>query len=258
MHKLSEMLEAICLLSREAGDAIMAIYEQDKPVEANFKSDSSPVTAADLAAHHLIIDGLTILTPDIPVLSEEAPQDWQIRCHWQCYWLVDPLDGTKEFINRNGEFTVNIALIEKGIPVMGVVFAPALGLLYAAENNTAWKESGGERREIKAKSAYPPKVVCSRSHRDQQLEDFLSSLGQYETTAVGSSLKFCLVAEGSAQIYPRFGPTCIWDTGAGHAIALAAGLQVKNWDDVELDYSPAQSFINPGFYVSASPRSKWI
>ena len=257
MHQLSETLEAICLLSRQAGEAIMAIYQQDEPVEANFKSDSSPVTAADLAAHHLIIDGLNILTPEIPVLSEEAPQDWEIRRHWQCYWLVDPLDGTKEFLNRNGEFTVNIALIENGIPVMGVVYAPALEVLYAAENNTAWKESDGERREIKAKSAYPPKVVCSRSHRDQQLEDFLSSLGQYETTAVGSSLKFCLVAEGSAQIYPRFGPTCIWDTGAGHAVALAAGLQVKNWDDVELSYSPAQSFINPGFYVSANPRNKW-
>ncbi|WP_159567387.1 3'(2'),5'-bisphosphate nucleotidase CysQ [Budvicia diplopodorum] len=251
------MLEAICLLSREAGDAIMAIYQGDKPVEASLKSDHSPVTAADLAAHRLIVQGLTTLTPDIPILSEEAPQDWEIRRHWQRYWLVDPLDGTKEFLSHNGEFTVNIALINNGIPVMGVVYAPVLDLLYAAENNVAWKESNGKRKEIKAKRAYPPNVVCSRSHRDQQLEDFLSSLGQYETMAVGSSLKFCLVAEGNAQIYPRFGPTCIWDTAAGHAIALAAGLQVNNWDDVSLDYSPVESFINPGFYVSANPRNKW-
>ena len=257
MHLLSETLEAISLLSRQAGEAIMAIYQGDKPVEANFKSDSSPVTAADLAAHQLIVEGLRLLTPDIPILSEEAPQDWEIRRHWQCYWLVDPLDGTKEFLSRNGEFTVNIALIEHGVPIMGVVYAPVLDVLYAAENNIAWKEADGERKVIKAKSAYPPKVVCSRSHRDQPLEDFLSSLGQYETMAVGSSLKFCLVAEGSAQIYPRFVPTCIWDTGAGHAVALAAGLQVNNWDDVSLDYSPTPSFINSGFYVSANPRSKW-
>ncbi|MDR0807277.1 MAG: 3'(2'),5'-bisphosphate nucleotidase CysQ [Enterobacteriaceae bacterium] len=256
MIQVSETLEAICQLSREAGAAIMVVYHGDKPVEANFKSDSSPVTAADLAAHRIIVAGLSALTPDIPVLSEESPQDWQERRYWQRYWLVDPLDGTKEFLNRNGEFTVNIALIEQGVPVMGVVYAPVLDVLYAAEGNRVWKETAGERQAIAAHIAYPPKVVCSRSHRDEKLEQFLASLGHYETTAVGSSLKFCLVAEGSAQIYPRFGPTCIWDTAAGHAVVLAAGLQVNNWDDIPLSYAPAESFLNPGFYVSANPKSK--
>ncbi|AWH89211.1 3'(2'),5'-bisphosphate nucleotidase CysQ [Limnobaculum parvum] len=256
MLQVSETLEAICLLSRQAGEAILQVYQGEQPLEAHIKADSSPVTAADLAAHRVIVDGLTLLTPDIPVLSEESPQEWEERCHWQRYWLVDPLDGTKEFLNRNGEFTVNIALIEQGIPVMGVVYAPVPDVLYAAENACAWKEIKGSRQVIKPKSAYPPKVVCSRSHRDEQLEQFLTSLGDYETTAVGSSLKFCLIAEGHAQIYPRFGPTCIWDTAAGHAVVLAVGLQVNNWDNIPLNYAPAHTFLNPGFYVSANPRNK--
>ncbi|SFC17494.1 3'(2'),5'-bisphosphate nucleotidase CysQ [Pragia fontium] len=256
MVQVSETLEAICQLSLQAGEAIMAVYQGDKPVEANIKSDSSPVTAADLAAHQIIVSGLSALTPDIPILSEESPQEWEIRRHWQRYWLVDPLDGTKEFLNRNGEFTVNIALVEQGIPVMGGIYAPVLDVLYAAEGRSVWKQFAGKRQAIAPHGGYPPKVVCSRSHRDHQLEQFLASLGDYETTAVGSSLKFCLIAEGRAQIYPRFGPTCIWDTGAGHAIVLAAGLQVNNWQDIPLSYAPAPSFINPGFYVSANPRNK--
>lgn len=254
MLQVSETLEAICRLSYQAGEAIMAVYQGKKPVEANVKSDSSPVTAADIAAHQIIVAGLASLTPDIPVLSEESPQSWEERQYWHRYWLVDPLDGTKEFLNRNGEFTVNIALIEQGIPVMGVIYAPALAVLYAAEGKMVWKESDGKRETISAHRAYPPKVVCSRSHRDEQLELFLTSLGDYETTAVGSSLKFCLIAEGSAQIYPRFGPTCIWDTAAGHAIVRAAGLQVNNWNHIPLSYAPAESFINPGFYVSTNPE----
>ncbi|MCD1125386.1 3'(2'),5'-bisphosphate nucleotidase CysQ [Jinshanibacter sp. LJY008] len=253
---MSDRLEAICLLSRQAGEAILQVYQGYQPLEAHFKADSSPVTAADLAAHRIIVDGLTLLTPDIPVLSEESPQEWEERRHWQRYWLVDPLDGTKEFLNRNGEFTVNIALIEQGVPVMGVVYAPVPDVLYAAEEECAWKEIEGSRQIINPELAYPPKVVCSRSHRDEQLEQFLASLGDYETTAVGSSLKFCLVAEGNAQIYPRFGPTCIWDTAAGHAIVRAVGLQVNNWDDIPLNYAPAHTFLNPGFYVSANPQNK--
>ncbi|SQI43470.1 3'(2'),5'-bisphosphate nucleotidase CysQ [Leminorella richardii] len=235
----------------------MAVYRNKAPLDVSTKSDSSPVTAADLAAHRVIVEGLALLTPNIPVLSEESPQEWQVRRKWNRYWLVDPLDGTKEFLARNDEFTVNIALIEDGEPVMGVVYAPALKVLYAAEAQKAWKEKDGLRREISPQSANPPKVVCSRSHQDEQLTAFLDSLGDYETTAVGSSLKFCLVAEGSAQLYPRFGPTNIWDTAAGHAIVRAVGLQVNNWQDIPLNYAPEESFLNPGFYVSVDEDKLW-
>lgn len=244
------MLDKICQLAREAGDAIMKVYDGQAPMDVAQKSDDSPVTAADIAAHKVIVAGLTALSPDIPVLSEEDPADWQTRQHWQQYWLVDPLDGTKEFIKRNGEFTVNIALIEQGKPVLGVVYAPVLGVMYAAANGKAWKEEGGMKTEIHVREARPPLVVVSRSHADQELEDYLTQLGEHQTTAIGSSLKFCLVAEGKAQLYPRFGPTNIWDTGAGHAVALAAGAHVHDWQGKTLDYTPRESFLNPGFRVS--------
>ncbi|GKX56654.1 3'(2'),5'-bisphosphate nucleotidase CysQ [Leminorella grimontii] len=257
MPHLSPTLEAICSLSRRAGEAIMAVYQGDRPTDLVVKSDSSPVTAADLAAHGIIMAGLSLLTPNIPVLSEESPQSWEIRKNWSSYWLVDPLDGTKEFLAHNDEFTVNIALIEGGEPVMGVVYAPALDVLYAAEGQRAWKEEGGLRQGIRPQAGTPPMVVCSRSHRDTKLTAFLERLGDYETTAVGSSLKFCLVAEGSAQLYPRFGPTNVWDTAAGHAVVRAVGLQVNNWQDIPLSYAPAESFLNPGFYVSSNEDLPW-
>jgi 3'(2'), 5'-bisphosphate nucleotidase len=216
------------------------------------KADDSPVTAADLAAHQVILSGLQALTPEVPVLSEEDPPAWEIRQQWQRYWLVDPLDGTKEFIKRNGEFTVNIALIEKGKPVLGVVYAPAIGVLYSAAEGKAWKEEGGHKTQIHARDARPPLVVVSRSHfdKDTELQEYLQQLGEHQTTAIGSSLKFCLVAEGKAQLYPRFGPTNIWDTGAGHAVAIAAGAHVHDWQGKTLDYAPRESFLNPGFRVS--------
>lgn len=244
------MLEQISRLAREAGEAIMAVYQDDKPLNVEHKSDDSPVTAADLAAHRVIRDGLLQLTPDIPLLSEEDPPSWDIRQHWQRYWLVDPLDGTKEFINRNGEFTVNIALIENGIPVMGVVYAPVNDVLYSAEHDKAWKEEKGVREQIHVSNAIPPLVVVSRSHADDELRDYLAQLGDHQTVSVGSSLKFCLVAEGKAQLYPRFGPTNVWDTAAGHAVARAAGAKIHDWQGKTLDYTPAESFLNPGFRVS--------
>ena len=244
------MLDKICQLARDAGDAIMVVYEGQAPLDVSHKSDDSPVTAADIAAHKVIIQGLTALSPEIPVLSEEDPPAWEIRQHWQRYWLVDPLDGTKEFIKRNGEFTVNIDLIEDGKPVLGVVYAPVLGIMYSAAEGKAWKEEGRNREEIQVREARPPLVVVSRSHSDTELEDYLSQLGEHQTTAIGSSLKFCLVAEGKAQLYPRFGPTNIWDTGAGHAVAVAAGAHVHDWQGKDLDYAPRESFLNPGFRVS--------
>lgn len=245
------MLEQICQLAREAGDAIMQVYNDAAPLDVSHKSDDSPVTAADIAAHHVIMQGLKQLSPEIPVLSEEDPPAWEVRQHWQRYWLVDPLDGTKEFIKRNGEFTVNIALIEAGKPVMGVVYAPVLGVMYSAADGKAWKEEGGQREQIHVRDARPPLVVVSRSHGDDdEMKEYLKQLGEHQTVATGSSLKFCLVAEGKAQLYPRFGPTNIWDTGAGHAVAMAAGAHVHDWQGKTLDYAPRESFLNPGFRVS--------
>lgn len=245
------MLEQICQLAREAGDAIMQVYNDAAPLDVSHKSDDSPVTAADIAAHEVIMKGLKQLSPEIPVLSEEDPPTWEVRQHWQRYWLVDPLDGTKEFIKRNGEFTVNIALIEAGKPVMGVVYAPVLGVMYSAAEGKAWKEEGGHREQIHVRDARPPLVVVSRSHGDDdEMKEYLKQLGEHQTVATGSSLKFCLVAEGKAQLYPRFGPTNIWDTGAGHAVAMAAGAHVHDWQGKTLDYAPRESFLNPGFRVS--------
>lgn len=244
------MLEQICQLSREAGAAIMAVYDGKQPFNVAQKKDSSPVTAADLAAHHIIKRGLAALTAEVPLLSEEDPPTWEARQNWTRYWLVDPLDGTKEFLNRNGEFTVNIALIENGEAVMGVVYAPAVDVLYLAERGKAWKEEKGRRQPIAVSNAQPPLVVVSRSHIDDELKDYLKQLGEHQTISVGSSLKFCLIAEGKAQLYPRFGPTNIWDTAAGHAVAGAAGAQIHDWQGKPLLYAPRESFLNPGFRVS--------
>jgi len=246
------MLDAICQLAREAGEAIMQVYDGNSPIDVNRKTDDSPVTAADIAAHKVIVKGLQALTPDIPVLSEEAPPAWDVRQHWQRYWLVDPLDGTKEFIKRNGEFTVNIALIEEGKPVLGVVYAPVLKVMYSAAEGKAWKAENNIRNPIQVREARPPRVVISRSHaaNDTELKEYLEQMGEHQTTAIGSSLKFCLVAEGEAQLYPRFGPTSVWDTAAGHAVAVAAGAHVHDWQGKTLDYTPRESFLNPGFRVS--------
>lgn len=246
------MLEQINQIARQAGDEILNIYQREEGPDIQLKADDSPVTAADLAANKVIVQGLKALTPDIPILSEESIVDWEERQHWHTYWLVDPLDGTKEFIKRNGEFTVNIALIEAGVPILGVVYAPVLDELYCAAEGKAWKEQAGQRRQIHISQANPPLVVISRSHanNDEELKDYLQQLGEHQTVAIGSSLKFCLVAEGNAQLYPRFGPTNIWDTGAGHAVAIAAGAQVTDWHGKTLDYTPRESFLNPGFRVS--------
>ena len=154
----------------------MQVYDGIKPMEVVSKADDSPVTAADIAAHKVILKGLQALTPDIPVLSEEAPQSWEERQHWQRYWLVDPLDGTKEFIKRNGEFTVNIALIEKGKAVLGVVYAPVMKVMYSAAEGKAWKEECGVRKQIQVRDARPPLVVISRSHSDSELQEYLQTV----------------------------------------------------------------------------------
>ncbi len=177
------MLEQVCQLARNAGDAIMEVYDGNQPINVASKKDDSPVTAADIAAHKVIVSGLQALDPDTPILSEEDPPAWEVRQHWQRYWLVDPLDGTKEFIKRNGEFTVNIALIENGKPTLGVVYAPVMKVMYSAQNGKAWKEECGVRKQIQVRDARPPLVVISRSHsNDPELQEYLEQLGEHQTT----------------------------------------------------------------------------
>lgn len=249
----TELLEEILHLARDAGKAIMTIYAKDFTVE--YKDDNSPVTDADLAAHRIIAAKLAELTPEIPVLSEEnASISWQQRQQWQRYWLVDPIDGTKEFIKKNGEFTVNIALIKNGEPVLGVVHAPALNVSYlAAEAIGAFRECGEARIELKVTKVPNQgtiKVVGSRSHPSPDLADYLSQFEDVDMVPKGSSLKLCLVAEGAADVYPRLGPTSEWDTAAGHAVAAIAGARVSQLDGTPLRYNQKDSYLNPYFVVS--------
>ncbi|MXP56387.1 3'(2'),5'-bisphosphate nucleotidase CysQ [Pantoea sp. Mhis] len=247
------MLDNICQLVYEAGTVVRNIYDSADSININRKLDQSPVTSADIAAHNIIIKGLKILSPEIPVISEEELPMWKIRQYWHKYWLIDPLDGTKEFIKHNGEFTINIALIEYGKPTLGVIYAPILNTIYAANSGKAWKEKDGHKIKICVKKSYPPLITLSRSHSNKnskELKEFLYKIGEHQIINVGSSLKFCLIAEGKAQIYPRFGSTNIWDTAAGHAVAVAAGAYVHDWSGKELDYFPRKSFLNLGFIVS--------
>lgn len=247
-------LPAIIDIAEQAGQAILAVYQQDNAAfNITGKADDSPLTAADLAAHQLIVKALTALTPELPILSEEAADiSWDIRQRWQRYWLVDPLDGTKEFIKRNGEFTVNIALIDNGEPVLGVIHAPVLAkTYYAAKSKGAFVKAAGETRAIQiAKPGNTVRVVGSRSHPSPDLAGYLAQFTQHEMVPVGSSLKFCLVAEGSADVYPRFGPTMQWDTGAGHIIALEAGATVS-FDGIVAKVYQRENLRNPNFIVSA-------
>lgn len=245
----------------KAGKAILEIYESaDFGVE--IKSDDSPLTKADLAAHNVIVDDLKRITPDVPVLSEESADiSFITRSSWNKYWLVDPLDGTKEFIKRNGEFTVNIALIEDGKPVLSVVYVPVQDISYtAAKGYGAFKKTQEERIKINTHTPARniPVVVGSRSHISQDVQDYLIKLGDHEMTAMGSSLKFCLVAEGKADLYPRLGLTSEWDTAAAQCIVEQAGGAVVTMDNQALLYNTKDSLLNPYFMVYGDNSREWI
>jgi 3'(2'), 5'-bisphosphate nucleotidase len=249
------LLPKIENIAREAGAGIMAIYARDFAVE--HKADQSPLTEADTAANRIIVDALRQLTPDIPILSEEAVEQFAGPNAQGQYWLVDPLDGTKEFIKRNGEFTVNIALIENGKPTLGVVYAPALGALYAAaKGQGAFKvDEAGQRTPLQVTAHTPGtpwKVVGSRSHADAKLTAWLEQLDDYELVPMGSSLKFCLVAEGRAHIYPRLGPTSLWDTAAGQCVVEQAGGKVVQLSGQPLGYADTSNRLNPHFIVESA------
>lgn len=254
-HWRTRCVELAC----EAGAAIMDVYAKDFPVE--IKADNSPVTAADLAAHHLISAGLAAITPQIPVLSEEAADiPWSIRRRWTRWWLVDPLDGTREFIKKNGEFTVNIALIDGGVPVLGVVVAPAIDYIVSAERGIgAWMRIDGE--DVPMSSARPApaplRVAASRSHLDERTRRVLDRIGEHERLGLGSSLKFCRIAEGRADVYPRFGPTSEWDTAAGQCVLEAAGGCVLGLDGEPFRYNRGESLLNPDFIALGDPDLPW-
>ncbi|TAA47716.1 3'(2'),5'-bisphosphate nucleotidase CysQ [Corallincola spongiicola] len=251
-----ELLLDVLTVAEAAGDAIMEVYESDD-FDVQIKGDDSPLTAADLASHQAIMQGLSLLTPDIPVLSEESDDiDWPTRQQWNTYWLIDPLDGTKEFIKRNGEFTVNIALIDQGKPVLGVVVAPVLGTAYIGGIELgAYKIESGKETAISALAPRPSDtwaVVGSRSHQSKEVAEFLTKLPSHEMVAMGSSLKICLVAEGRAHLYPRLGLTSEWDTAAAHAVLVAAGGEMVDADSREpLRYNHKESILNP-FFIAAS------
>jgi len=249
-------LEQLVDISRRAGLAILDWYDGDMGITQ--KADDSPLTRADIASHKLIDAELTRLWPDIPVLSEESAEiPWQTRQGWQQYWLVDPLDGTKEFINRNGEFTVNIALIKNHQPVLGIVHVPVTDISYfGARDSGAWRQAGSAVAEvitIRQPAAEPLVVVGSRSHANPELVGQLEKLGPHELISMGSSLKFCRVAEGLADFYPRLGPTSEWDTAAAQAVVEAAGGQVVKIDGSPLDYNNKESYLNPYFFVIGDP-----
>jgi len=246
-------LDHVEAIAVEAGDAIMQVYE--KAIDVSYKEDKSPLTEADLSANRLIVAGLKKHYPDVPILTEEAVGDFKGANPQGYYWLVDPLDGTKEFIKKNGEFTVNIALIYQGVPVLGVVFAPAKGLTYRAqEGHGAYKRVGqGDLKKIHVslhKDGTPWRVMGSRSHGDAAMDAWLSELGLHELFPMGSSLKVCLIAEGFAHVYPRLGPTSLWDTAAAHAILKEAGGEIRTLSGEVLSYGNPSEVLNPFFIAS--------
>ena len=250
---------AVIELAKTAGEKIMAIYAHDFDVD--YKDDSSPLTQADLASHHCIVDGLRELKPQIPVLSEESSEDEKRnRMSWETYWLIDPLDGTKEFVKKNGEFTVNIALVTIHQPVFGVVYAPALYLTYWGDQSSgAFKVECGSEAAITVRPR-PANiadwiVVGSRSHQSDEFKTFMKDYADAEIISMGSSLKLCLIAEGKADLYPRLGLTSEWDTAASQAVVEAAGGQVLAFPEMKpLGCNQnANSLLNPHFLVCASP-----
>jgi 3'(2'), 5'-bisphosphate nucleotidase len=244
-------------ITRAAGAAIMKIYEKDFTVE--YKDDKSPLTDADRLSNKVIIDGLMSRYPGSNVISEENKTvPYEDRKDWSTLWLIDPIDGTKEFIKKNGEFTVNIALIEDGVPTFGVVYAPVPDTLYyGIKGDGSYKVEKGISTKIHNTTSYRDKdivkVVASRSHMSEETLAFVSDIEKQgkkiDFLSIGSSLKLCLVAEGAADIYPRFGPTMEWDTGAAHAVALYAGREVLNADIMQPLVYNKPNLLNPSFIV---------
>lgn len=246
------MIDIVIELAKQAGVKILDFYDEE--IEVTTKKDDSPLTKADLAAHHIIVDGLKELSPEIPIISEETGvPEYSARSGWNKFWIVDPLDGTKEFIKKNGEFTVNIALIENKKPVLGVVFAPALDLLYYAQDGLGAFKQEGDSNVVQIYSKRSSKddklsLIESRSHGSQELEEYLESEGLNIVKRVksGSSLKICLVAEGVADIYPRLAPTMEWDVAAGDCVYRNSAEEGVHFS--ELEYNK-ENLLNKSFVL---------
>ena len=253
----NKLLLDVCNVSIEAGKEILNFYNND--IEVTHKEDLSPLTKADLASNKIILESLTKLNSNIPILSEESLVDWSIRKNWKKYWLVDPLDGTKEFIKKNGEFTVNIALIEDNNPILGVVYVPAKSLLYLAEKNKGSFKTNtknklenfeGIQKILVTSQTTKARVIGSRSHSNATFDNWVKEkFPNAEIVQAGSSLKFCLIAEGEADIYPRFGPTSEWDIAAGHMIVDEAGGKIRTFQNNSIKYNTKENIINPEFYA---------
>jgi 3'(2'), 5'-bisphosphate nucleotidase len=257
---MRELLQSAVALAVQAAVLIEQIYETDFKVQD--KADLSPLTEADLVAHNVIAGGLSALS-SWPIISEEAALvDWQIRRRWERYWLIDPLDGTKEFVKRNGEFTVNIALIEHGKPILGVVVAPILKRSYfAAQGLGAFRQDWGHAPIPIHVSEHAPaavwRVVGSRSHQSDEVKALLAFIGNVSLVSMGSSLKFCLVAEGAADLYPRLAPTSEWDTAAAQCVVEQAGGAVLTRELAPLAYNGKESIVNPHFIVCGARDPAW-
>ncbi len=253
----NKLLLDVCNVAIEAGNEILNFYNHN--IEVTHKEDLSPLTKADLASNKIILESLNNLNSNIPILSEESLVDWSIRKNWKKYWLVDPLDGTKEFIKKNGEFTVNIALIEDNNPILGVVYVPAKSLLYLAEKNKGsfktntkdkLKNLEGIKKIQVSSQANRARVIGSRSHSNATFDNWVKEkLPNADIVQAGSSLKFCLIAEGEADIYPRFGPTSEWDIAAGHMIVNEAGGKIRTFQNDSIKYNTKENIINPEFYA---------
>jgi 3'(2'), 5'-bisphosphate nucleotidase len=255
------LLVQLCAIAAAAGEAILEVYGRDFAVQ--LKEDRSPLTEADEVSHRLIAERLRALDESVPILSEEsAPPDPATRRTWTRFWLVDPLDGTKEFLKRNGEFTVNIALVDGDRAVLGVVLAPVLGrVYYGALGAGAWRRDGAALAKpiyVRLPAAEPPRVVGSRSHESGEIADYLAALGPHEITPMGSSLKICLVAEGAADLYPRLGPTSEWDTAAAQAILESAGGRMMDRAGRPLRYNTKEDLLNPHFLAFGDTRRDWL
>ncbi len=258
---LNRLLLDATALAREAGRAILEVYASSFSVAE--KEDRSPLTEADLRSERVILAGLRRIAPEIPVLSEESAQvPYATRRKWASLWVVDPLDGTKEFVQRNGEFTVNIALVDNHRPVLGIVHAPVLERDYfACEGIGAFRsdaQAAGQPIRVAKRGTGPARVVGSRSHRGRSLDGFLTRVGPHTLVEVGSSLKLCLVAEGQADVYPRLGPTSEWDTAAGQCVLEQAGGHVLKLDGEPLTYNAREEVLNPHFIGIADPDVDWL
>ena len=255
------LLDAVRRIAADAARRVLRVYHS--PFEVARKADESPLTEADLASHRTIVEGLRAVSPALPVLSEESADDvdFATRIGWTRYWLVDPLDGTREFVKRNGEFTVNIALIDRHAPVLGVVAAPVTGVCYAAGRGLGARrydpDGATSDLRVRAPAAKPWRVAASRSHADERTEAFIRNLGPSERVSIGSSLKFCLLAEGGIDVYPRFGPTSEWDTAAAQCVVEEAGGRVTDLGLEPLRCNTRESFLNPYFLAFGDPSVDW-